>query len=128
MNLGADTTGSNLKNTYGEVRVPLDAEEAPQPTGTNKFGAIIGDHVRTAIGTRLTTGSCIGTGSMVALSSFAPAHVPRFSFWTDRGRDHCDFERFLATSERMMARRNQVLTEAERARLRTLSTRVRSNK
>src|SRR5207249_1924042 len=49
VNLGAGTVTSNLKNTYGAVRLLA----GPQPIETERqyLGSLIGDHVKTAIGT-----------------------------------------------------------------------------
>lgn len=117
VNLGADTNVSNLKNTYGSVRVQLSADAAPQDTGHIKLGPIIGDFVRTGIGSRLMTGSCIGTGSMVAVSGLAPKFVDRLRFVTDSGDERYDVKRFLATARTAMERRGCALHDAVAARL-----------
>ncbi|NIR37165.1 MAG: hypothetical protein GWN82_05345, partial [Gemmatimonadetes bacterium] len=51
VNLGALTTNSDLKNTYGHVRVELGG--GPVDTGRLKVGCFLGDYVRTGIGTLL---------------------------------------------------------------------------
>ncbi len=48
-NLGAGTITSNLKNTYGPVR--LDVGGTPLESGLQFLGSLIGDHAKTAIGT-----------------------------------------------------------------------------
>ena len=108
VNLGADTNVSNLKNTYGPVRVQLSADTPPENTGQSKQGPIIGDFVRTAIGSRLPTGSCYSTGTMLALSGVAPKFTPRFSFLTDDGPpdEKYDIDKFLAAARTVMARRD----------------------
>ena len=119
-NLGAGTITSNLKNTYGQVRMQQHADTAAEPTGMQYLGSIIGDHVKTAIGTRLPTGACIGTGASLAVSGFAPKHVRRFAFLTDEGEARYDLDRFCATAHTMMQRRNQTLSDAMRRRLQQL--------
>ncbi|MFW6060987.1 MAG: putative sugar nucleotidyl transferase [Phycisphaeraceae bacterium] len=123
-NLGADTNVSNLKNTYGPVRVQLEPNEPPEDTGRTNHGPIIGDFVRTAIGSRLLTGSVVATGCMLALSSFVPKHVPRFTFCTDAGASIHDLPALLATAERMMQAHAVHLTDAEADLLRELHTRA----
>src|SRR5207302_11447268 len=59
-NLGAGTITSNLKNTYGAVR--LDVAGAAIDTGLTNLGSLIGDHVKTANGSLLATGTVIGGG------------------------------------------------------------------
>jgi UDP-N-acetylglucosamine diphosphorylase/glucosamine-1-phosphate N-acetyltransferase len=122
VNLGADTNASNLKNTYGSVRTRLDAGHDAEDTGQAKLGPIIGDFTRTAIGSRLLTGACFSTGTMIALSDFAPKFTPRFAFLTDGGDpdQRYDIEKFLASARAAMARRKCELTAAEEARLRAL--------
>jgi len=105
VNLGAGTTNSNLLNTYGEVAVRLEPDAPPERTGRQFVGAIIGDHVKTAILSRLPTGCVLGTGSMIASSAFAPALVPRFSWLTDGGPKSYRFDKFLAVARAVWARR-----------------------
>ncbi len=117
VNLGAGTTTSNLKNTYGEVAMQTDPAGDPEPTGMPFLGAILGDHVKTAIGTRLNTGACVHSGAMVAVSNFPPKCIGRFAFLTDAGEQKYDLGRFVEVADRMMHRRGQQVTEALRTRL-----------
>lgn len=117
VNLGAATNVSNLKNTYGTVRMQLDAAGETNDTGRMYLGPLIGDYVRTAIGTRLITGSCIGTGTMIAQSRYGSQFVDRFQFLTDSGAQQYDIDRFLDTAQKMMGRRDQSLLTAQRNRL-----------
>jgi UDP-N-acetylglucosamine diphosphorylase/glucosamine-1-phosphate N-acetyltransferase len=110
VNLGAATTNSDLKNNYSTVRIFTPAGEID--TGMIKLGALIGDHAKTAIGTLLTTGTVIGTGANV-IEERPPRHVPPFSW----GEDVFELEKFLQTAERVMKRRNLVLSAGERALL-----------
>ena len=71
VNLGAGTTTSNLKNTYGEITMDMGSEKVP--TGRRRLGALIGDHTKTAILTRLTAGTYVGFCSMLADSGVAAA-------------------------------------------------------
>jgi len=124
VNLGADTNVSNLKNTYGPVRVQLEPCANAEHTNRTNHGPIIGDFVRTAIGSRLPTGSVIGTGAMLAISHFAPKHTPRFTFATDAGAQTHDLDALLRTAAHMTQRRGVTLTDADTDLLRTLHTRA----
>ncbi len=124
VNLGADTTVSNLKNTYGSVRVQLDPDGVPEDTGRTFHGPIIGDHVLTAVGTRLLTGTCIGTGAMVALSGFAPKYVAGMCFHTDGSAQPYDLPAFITSARRRMARRGVEPSEAMIARWHALAQRA----
>ncbi|MFA7238460.1 MAG: hypothetical protein WC058_16515 [Phycisphaeraceae bacterium] len=125
VNLGAGTTTSNLKNTYGSVAMRTRADVAALDTGLQSLGSIIGDHVKTAIGTRLMTGSCIGTGAMVAVSDYSPKCVERFAFLTDRAADRYQFDKFCEVAGRMMQRREAKLSPAEAERLAQLYSAIR---
>lgn len=109
VNLGAGTTTSNLKNTYGPVGMQLADDQNKLITGRQYLGSIIGDHVKTAIGTRLMTGSCISTGSLIAGSTHAPKFVERFAFVTENARQRYALDKFCIVAERVMRRRNQAL-------------------
>jgi len=124
VNLGAGTTNSNLLNTYGEVAVRLEADAPIERTGRQFVGAIIGDHVKTAILTKLPTGCVVGTGSMLAMSSFAPALVPRFSWVTDEGRRPYRFDKFVEVARAAWSRRGVEPGDAMLAALQRLHERA----
>jgi len=113
VNLGAGTTTSNLKNTYGPIKVRMGANEVE--TGRRKLGALIGDHSKTAIGTRLMTGTYVGYSSMIATSALPPTFVPSFSFITDKGRERYRPDKAVEVMKAAYARRNKVPSAAEEA-------------
>jgi hypothetical protein len=87
-----------------------------EPTGLQFLGTMFGDHAKTAIGTRLTTGAVIGTGANVLGSSLTPKVVPPFAWGSDES-SRWDLEPFLVTAERVMKRRHLTLTEKGRRQL-----------
>lgn len=109
VNLGAGTITSNLKNTYGEVRIDIGTERIA--TGRTNLGSLIGDHARTAIGTLLPTGCVIGAGANLIGGPRAAKHVSPFS-WGDTGervgRDH-----FLTAAARILPRRDVTVGDTE---------------
>lgn len=111
-NLGAMTTNSDLKNSYGMVRARL--RDRTVETGLLKAGCLLGDHVRTAIGTLLTTGSVVEAGSSLLGGGLAPKYVPPFCWGAGSGGTEYDIERFLDTAERVMARRRVEFVEGMR--------------
>ena len=124
VNLGASTVTSNLKNTYGSVQ--LWTPEGARDTGMQFLGTMFGDHAKTAIGTRLTTGSVIGTGANVVGSGMSPKVVVPFS-WGE-GDALYDIDRFAVVAERVMARRGVSLGEQARRHLaRVFAARWRTN-
>lgn len=107
VNFGAGTTNSNLLNTYGEVMMRVEPDGPRHRTGLTFLGAIVGDHAKFAIETRLMTGSMIGTGSMIAMSGFPPTNVRRFAWLTDGGERSYQLEKFLEVMRTVMARRDR---------------------
>ena len=105
VNLGAGTTTSNLKNTYGEVK--QDVPGRPVETGRQFLGTIFGDHAKTAIGTLMPTGALVGAGANVLSEGTAPKYVRPFA-WS--GSELMNLEGFLRTAERVMPRRNVTFT------------------
>lgn len=111
VNLGAGTTTSNLKNTYGLISVAMPGGDIS--TGQRFLGAMIGDHAKTAIGTRLMAGAYVGFSSMLATSGFAPRFVPSFSFQTDRGREPYRLDKAVDVMKIVFARRNRMWDEVD---------------
>ena len=122
VNIGAGTDNSNLLNTYGEVIVRLEQDGGLVRTGRQFWGSILSDHVKLAIGTRLMTGTTVGTGAMIASSKSPPTLVSRFAWVTDAtdGAKHFRIEKFLETARAMMSRRGKSPSPAVEARLRKL--------
>lgn len=110
-NLGAGTTTSNLKNTYGTVRAW--APDGDQATGMQFLGTLMGDHARTAIGTRLNTGTVAGTGANILAAGLTPKMIPPFAF----GDGTWGLDKFLEVAGRVMARRGISLGDAARSAL-----------
>jgi UDP-N-acetylglucosamine diphosphorylase/glucosamine-1-phosphate N-acetyltransferase len=115
VNLGAGTTTSNLKNTYGLVR--LDAAGEPIETGRLNVGTLFGDHAKTAIGTMLSTGSIVAAGANVFGTLTPPKYVPPFA-WGCAGETMTE-EGFLRVAERVLPRRGVALTPERRESLRS---------
>jgi UDP-N-acetylglucosamine diphosphorylase/glucosamine-1-phosphate N-acetyltransferase len=111
-NLGASTVTSNLKNTYGPVS--LWSPEGMRATGMQFLGTFFGDHAKTAVGTRLTTGSVVGTGANVFIPVMTPKVIPPFSWGGTLDSPTCDLDRFLGVAERVMSRRHVALSERAR--------------
>jgi UDP-N-acetylglucosamine diphosphorylase / glucose-1-phosphate thymidylyltransferase / UDP-N-acetylgalactosamine diphosphorylase / glucosamine-1-phosphate N-acetyltransferase / galactosamine-1-phosphate N-acetyltransferase len=115
VNLGAGTITSNLKSTYGPVRLTVNGVDLE--TGQQFLGSLIGDHAKTAIGTMLATGSVIGAGANVFDAVRAPKYVAPFA-WGGSASDRMTQQKFLAIVERVLPRRNIAVTDAMRSYLR----------
>ncbi|MDH5719637.1 MAG: glucose-1-phosphate thymidylyltransferase [Spirochaetia bacterium] len=103
VNLGALTTTSDLKNNYGEVRFSYKDEVFSAQT--IKFGSIIGDFVKTAIGTTLNTGTIIDIGSLLYEGRAIMKYYPPF-FWGGSPQKYL-WEKFLADTAVIMKRREK---------------------
>ena len=114
VNLGAGTTTSNLKSTYGPIR--LHVGDVDLETGHQFLGSLIGDHAKTAIGMMLETGSVIGAGASVFEGIRAPKYVPPFA-WGGAASERMTEQKFLAIVERVLPRRDVQVTDPMRSYL-----------
>lgn len=108
VNLGALTTCSDLKNTYGEIRVDLGA--GPEPSGQRFVGVLMGEHARTAIGTLFNTGTTVGFASNVFGTGFPEKALPCFTWGDGRDETRQDPRRALEVAGVAMGRRGCQLT------------------
>jgi UDP-N-acetylglucosamine diphosphorylase/glucosamine-1-phosphate N-acetyltransferase len=111
VNLGADTVTSDLKNTYGTIRVALNG--VPVESGQHFIGSIIGDHSKTGIGTILPTGGVIGVAANVFTQGAVPKFVPSFAWLTDEGLTNYRVDKAVQIARTVMSRRDVELSAAE---------------
>lgn len=117
VNLGALTTTSDLKNTYGTIRIVEEGETVS--TGMIKLGSFLGDHTKTAIGTLLSAGCVAGVGSHIfGGPGLTQREIPSFAWGVDSPGRRFEIDRFLVTAQTVMSRRGLELTPALRSRLR----------
>jgi len=112
VNLGAATTNSDLKNTYGNVQVSTRGKNVD--TGTTKVGCFIGDHAKTSIGTQIYTGKKIGIASQV--HGFVTKDVPSFTIWSESlGSKPAELylQSAIETQKRVLARRSVEQTKED---------------
>ncbi len=114
VNLGAGTHNSNLKNDYHPVRIWDAVEGRFVDSGQQFLGLFAADHVKSGIGVTFNTGTVVGVGANVFGAGFPRTYLPSFSWGGAGGLSTYRLDRFLAMAERMMARRNRQLGDAER--------------
>ena len=116
VNLGAGCTFSNLKNTYGNVRVK--AGDKKVDTGMLKLGPAVGDMAKLSIGSMVYAGKTVGAGSH--LSGLAVADVPSYAFIDTGRRKSVELllESVIETQRRMMERRGMTLGRNEEGLIR----------
>jgi UDP-N-acetylglucosamine diphosphorylase/glucosamine-1-phosphate N-acetyltransferase len=117
VNLGAMTTNSDLKNNYGNVR--LWTPDGDMDTGTMKMGSLLGDHVKTGIGSLINTGTVVGAGSNLFGTAMPPKYVPPFSWGSGSDLTSYDVDKFLGVAKTAMGRRKVSLGESMASLLRT---------
>jgi UDP-N-acetylglucosamine diphosphorylase/glucosamine-1-phosphate N-acetyltransferase len=116
VNLAALTTTSDLKNTYGEIKVYLKDEVID--TGEIKVGSFIGDHTKTGIGTLLEAGCVIGVSCNLFGGGTPPKFIPSFSWGGEAGFVENELDKVIEVARLVMKRRGVKQTEADRDLLR----------
>lgn len=120
VNIGAGATFSNLKNTYGYVRVQVGGKKVE--TGKVMLGPAVGDMAKLSIGSLVYSGKKVGTGSQVG--GTVQKDVPSFSYLDGQSgkKRELDLESVLETQRRMMERRGKTLSKARESLVRRLHT------
>ena len=112
VNLGAGTTNSNLKNNYSDIEVSIKNKVIK----TNKIhlGCFIGDYVKTAIGTKINTGSIFEAGSMIFSRGFPPKNIPILTWLENEKISQVDINKFFISCKRIKERRKMTFSDSER--------------
>jgi len=107
VNIGAGCTFSNLKNTYGNVRLRIRGKAVD--SGMLKLGPVIGDMAKLSIGAQVYCGRQVGTGSHV--TGLASEDIPSFAHCDSTSKKKVELllESVVETQRRMMERRGQTL-------------------
>ncbi|MDJ0269812.1 MAG: putative sugar nucleotidyl transferase [Aigarchaeota archaeon] len=117
VNLGAGTINSDLKNTYGTIKMRIG--DAEIDTGRMFVGCFVGDHAKTAIGTLIFSGKRVGVSSH--LYGVVMRDVPSFTIYGETigfgSRELC-LDSAIKTARRMMERRKKGMTTAYESMLR----------
>ncbi len=112
VNIGALTVNSDLKNTYGNVKVRVSNRMVE--TGKIKVGCFIADHVKTAIGCQIWTGKTVGFASHLYGVIFED--VPSFTIYAKSlgfGAVELYLNSAIKTMFRVYSRRGKAPSEAE---------------
>ena len=107
VNLGAMTTTSDLKMTYGNIKMNAGYGRKVD-TGSNKVGSFIGDMCKTSIGTLIYSGLRIGVSSHI--HGLVAENVPSFTIYGSSigsGVSELELTSALETQRRVMSRRGQ---------------------
>ena len=114
-NIGGGTTASNLKNDYREIKVWDYVDQRFVRTGLQFCGLIMGDHSKTGVNCMINTATVLGVGVNIHGSGFPRNFVASFQEGSAAaGFKNVPLETFYTIAERVMARRNVQLTDADR--------------
>ncbi|KQC10585.1 MAG: hypothetical protein APR54_03015 [Candidatus Cloacimonas sp. SDB] len=114
VNLGAGTSNSDLKNNYQNISAYFYPAQNKVDTDNMFMGAIIGDHVKTAINSSIYTGAVIGIGSNLLGSDPITGFVPSLKWGAGNNLQEYDLNKFLQTAAIVKARRGLKTTEEEK--------------
>jgi UDP-N-acetylglucosamine diphosphorylase / glucose-1-phosphate thymidylyltransferase / UDP-N-acetylgalactosamine diphosphorylase / glucosamine-1-phosphate N-acetyltransferase / galactosamine-1-phosphate N-acetyltransferase len=120
VNVGAMTTTSDLKMTYGNIKMSRGKNKKID-TGQNKIGSFFADMVKTSIGTLIYSGRRIGVSSH--LHGLVAQDVPSFTIYgTSIGARNVELQidSVIETQRKMMGRRNQTMTKAREKMIKDL--------
>ncbi|MDQ3717978.1 MAG: hypothetical protein M3311_02345, partial [Thermoproteota archaeon] len=112
VNIGAMTTTSDLKMTYGNIKMSRGNNKKID-TGQNKIGSFFADMVKTSVGTLIYSGIQIGVSSH--LHGLIAQDVPSFTIYgMSIGAKNVELQMdsTIETQRKMMRRRNQIMTKA----------------
>lgn len=114
VNLGAGTTVSNLKLTYGMVPTYSFQKRNRVETDAQFLGILMGDHVKTAVSSVFSCGAVVSSFSSLLGSECHDAYIPPFTFGEPSNYRRQETVALLHAIQRMMARRNHTLSDAQK--------------
>jgi len=107
VNIGAMTTTSDLKMTYGNIK--MAGGKAKIDTGLNKVGSFIADMTKTSIGALIYSGRRIGVSSH--LHGLIAEDVPSFTIYGEKSAE-LELRSAIETQRKMMSRRSQTMSKS----------------
>jgi len=118
VNLGAGSEFSNLKNTYGNVRVEYKGKRVD--TGMMKLGPVIGDMAKVSIGALVFAGKSVGVSSQVV--NLVDRNVPSFTYFDGGSGKKVELlvDSAIETQKKMMERRGMTLSKNMEALIRRI--------
>jgi UDP-N-acetylglucosamine diphosphorylase/glucosamine-1-phosphate N-acetyltransferase len=126
VNIGAMTTNSDLKNTYGTIRMQIEGL-GQIDSGVMKLGCFLADHVKLGIGVHLNGGAVIGTGSNIFGVHSAPKTIPPFTWGGEVFREY-RIDAMIDVARKVMSRRKIELTQHQEGMLREVFAQTRGSR
>jgi UDP-N-acetylglucosamine diphosphorylase/glucosamine-1-phosphate N-acetyltransferase len=126
VNIGAMTTNSDLKNTYGSIKVAIE-NQGQVDSGEIKLGCFLADHVKLGIGLHITGGAVVGTGSNLFGVHMIPKTVPPFTWGSEVFYEY-QIDRMIEVARKVMKRRKVELSRQSETMLRAVFGMTRSTR
>ena len=114
VNIGADANNSDLKNNYNHVKTFYYPKRNFKDTGSQFFGAVFADHVKTGINTTFNTGIVVGVGCNLYSSLLFSGFIPSFSIGSANRMGEYHLKKMLQTAEIVKSRRGLELSNDEK--------------
>jgi len=111
VNIGADTSCSDLQNNYGTIKVQVNGRHID--TGRQFVGLTMGDHSKTAINTMFNTGTVVGFSCNVYGEGFPPKYITSFGWGGSLSVGEYKLAKAIETAKAVFKRRDKVFTEEE---------------
>ena len=120
VNIGAGTTTSNLKLSYGTIQSISPPTNTTIDTKLTFLGSVFGDYVKTSIHSQFDCGSVIGNACSLHGAHTHSKFIPPFTWGEKNTYLQQNIAAFLTSLNRMMNRRNRQLTDEESHKLKTI--------
>jgi glucose-1-phosphate thymidylyltransferase len=119
VNIGAGTSNSDLKNTYGSIKI--DFQKQKIDTKKTFFGCVIGNYSKLAINTSIYTGKTIGINTHV-LGNVLENIGDFILYQKGIGKENQNYylDSAFVTQKRMFERRGLIQTQEDKALLKFL--------
>ncbi|PCN50701.1 hypothetical protein B6U99_03110 [Candidatus Geothermarchaeota archaeon ex4572_27] len=124
VNIGAQTTFSDLKNTYGTVKISVNG--VLMDSGKVKLGPFVADYAKLSIGSLVYCGRWVGCASHIY--RLVDRDIPSFVIWAPEGAFELDFGEAVEIHRRMFARRDRTFSRAHEEVLRRVFEETRGER
>lgn len=114
-NIGAASDASNLKNSYGKIRLWNYTRESFVKTDLQFCGLLMGDYSRCSIHTTFNTATLIGVCANIFGQGFPRNFIPSFSYGGAQGFKTFNFSKAIESIESMMKRKSISLSKDDQA-------------
>ena len=113
-NIGAGTDASNLKNSFGKIRVWNYTTDGFAKTNLQFCGLLMGDFSRCSIHTSFNTATVVGIGATIFGNGFPRNFIPSFTYGGPQGMKTFLFDKAIESIQAMMDRKSLALSQTDK--------------